>query len=201
MPNAEEYAWYKSHGICPKCQKRKAANGKTKCLQCQGEHIEWYVNWYQNLPPEKLKAKKARESAYHKQQRDERKAKGLCVDCGKYPAIQNRTRCRLCSAKQNAYQAEYRMKKAIQQGKDCTPRFKRTQLGKCYICGEPLSPESKTFCPKCLEIQRKKAAHMRTFIKPENRHFPESYQKWAAAFWAKKKYYIAKHKQKEGDAG
>lgn len=37
-----------------------------------------------------------------------RKAHGLCVQCGKRPAYQNRTRCEDCLAKSRAY---YRDKK------------------------------------------------------------------------------------------
>lgn len=157
MPDAETYAWYKAHGICPQCQRENAYGGKVLCLYCQGKQTESAVKYYQNLPEHKLKAKKQRESEYHKRIREERKAKGICVVCGKYPARQNITLCKICADKQNRYQARYRMKKAEQQGKDTTPRFMRTALGKCYICGEPVSDENKNFCPEHLEMQRKKA--------------------------------------------
>ena len=168
MPDAETYAWYKAHGICTQCNHEKAYGGKVTCLYCQGKQIESAVKYYQNLPESNRKAKKKRESDYHKRTRQERKAQGICVACGKYPARKNRTLCKICTGKQNRYQAGYRMKKAEQQGKDITPRFKRTSLGKCYICGEPVSDENKNFCPDCLEDQRKKAEHMRKFIDYEN---------------------------------
>ena len=178
MPDAETYAWYKSHGICPNCQREDAYGGKVLCLECQGKMTESAVKYYQNLPEPKLKAKKQRESDYHKRTREARKAQGICVACGKYPARQNRTLCKMCAHKQNLYQAEYRMKKAGQQSKDITPRFMRTALGKCYICGEPVSDENKNFCPKCLAIQRKKAEYMRSHIDYEN----HPHKKWHIAF-------------------
>ena len=178
MPDAKTYAWYKAHGICTQCQREKAYGGKVTCLYCQGKQIESAVKYYQNLPESKLKAKKQRESDYHKRIREERKEKGVCVACGKYPARQNRTLCKICTDKQNRYQAGYRMKKAEQQGKDITPRFKRTALGKCYICGETVSDENKNFCPKHLEIQRKKAEYMRSHIDYKN----HPHIKWHIAF-------------------
>lgn len=189
MPDAETYAWYKAHGICTQCHHEKAYGGKVTCLYCQGKQIESAVKYYQNLPESKLKAKKQRESDWHKRIREERKAQGICAACGKYPARQNRTLCRACTDKQNRYAAEYRMNKAEQQGKNITPRFKRTALGKCYICGEPVSDENKNFCPKHLEAQRKKAAYMRNLIDYNN----HPHVRWHTSFiqyrrWKKRNY-------------
>ena len=184
MPDAETYAFYKSRGICVRCMQADAYGGKTLCLTCQGKSLEESVRYCQTMTPEKRAAKNRRQADYSKRLRLERKALGICTACGKHPAKPQRTLCPICADKQNRRQEERRMRSAEQQGKDPTPRFKRTALGKCYICGEPVSPENKNVCPLHLEAQRKKAAHMRSRIDYQNHPF----RQWAAAFYAERRW-------------
>lgn len=183
MPNAEDYAWFKSHGICPTCQKYPLIKGKSVCVQCSGAKLEHSVNRWLNLPADQKQADNERRREYQKRRRQKLKESGICTMCGKSPAKQGRTLCALCASKHNRHVAAYTRKKRESQGKDGTPRAMRTSLGLCYICGNPVSSENRNFCAECLKVQRQKAQHMRQFVDYENHPFRELND----AFWNEKK--------------
>lgn len=182
MPDKADYAWYKAHHICTQCQKQTARKGKVTCLQCSGAAIETSLTYWHDMPDEKKQAKLERRRQYNKRRRDSLKQAGICTMCGKKPAKQGRTLCQTCANKNKMRVAACTRKKLESQGKDSTPRAMRTSLGKCYICGEPVSDESRNFCAGCLEVQRRKAAHMRAFIDHENHPF----RALNDAFWREK---------------
>lgn len=190
MPNAEDYAWFKSHGICPTCQKYPLAKHKSTCIQCSGVKLEAAVNKYLSLQGAEKQAEMQRRREYSKRSRELLKQQGICTMCGKHEAKQGRTLCAACNQKQKQRTLRCRMKKAESQGAEFVPRNMRTVLGLCYICGKPVSAESRNFCAECLEVQRRKASHMRVHITPESREYAK---KWIDAFWREKKYKGAKH--------
>ena len=112
MPNKEDYAWYKSHGICASCGKAKARKGKTTCLECSGRNLELAVIRYQNLSDYQLETKKKRDKECNRRIREERKSKGLCTACAKKPARENKTLCQICANKQKRCNEKYKRKKA-----------------------------------------------------------------------------------------
>lgn len=183
MPNAEDYAWFKSHGICPACQKYPLAKNKSTCVQCSGVKLEIAVNRYLNLQEAEKQAELQRCREYSKRRREMRKQLGICTMCGKHEARQGRTLCTLCADKQKRRQLQYRRKKAENKGAEFIPRNMRTNLGLCYICGKPVSSDNRNFCTECLKVQRRKAEHMRTFVDYENHPF----RSWQDAFWREKK--------------
>lgn len=192
MPNKEDYAWYKSHGICPTCGKQKSIKGKVNCLECSGRNLEWSVAYFQNLSEQCREARKKRVSEYNKRIRKERKQKGLCTACGKKQARENKTLCNICANKQKRNNEKYMRKKAESQGKDMIQRQFRTSLGMCYICGKAVSPENRNFCHECLERQRSKAEHMRKFIDYETNPWCVSFREMQKLSWIK---YQAKQQQ------
>ena len=64
---------------------------------------------------------------------------GICVNCGRAPAVEGRTRCLVCLARH----AE-RMRALRRQ---------RLQAGQCPHCGQPLAP-GRRHCPACRARER-----------------------------------------------
>ena len=125
MDDRTNYEWYKAHGICPCCQKRKARPGRVTCAECGGKNAAAARRSYAKLTPEEQEAYKARMRECHRawwakqpeerrrkyyeqsktcgrRLKEERKAAGLCVYCGKAPARPERLACEACAAKSAA---------------------------------------------------------------------------------------------------
>jgi hypothetical protein len=71
------------------------------------------------------------------------KEQGLCVICGKRPAVEGKCRCKMCLEKK---------RKAYYLQSDLIPRCERVANGLCYTCGEPVEEYGKKLCEKCSEI-------------------------------------------------
>ena len=101
----EVYAWRKAHNMCGRCGHEKAEEGSVFCSKCKVEGQERARNYYRNMPADKKRELLDRKKAV----RDERKAKGLCMRCGK-PVYKNFVLC-----KEHHYKAnEYRQKKKVE---------------------------------------------------------------------------------------
>ena len=73
----------------------------------------------------------------------ERKAAGICVDCGKEPARENRLHCAECGAKRSKRMAEKlaRLRKGWRA------------FGVCLLCGTREAMPKMTYCGVCSERQ------------------------------------------------
>lgn len=100
----ERRAWYKEHGICVCCLTNWAAPGRTQCETCTkliGERVE-------QRDPGRMKRR-----AYNRERRERLTARGLCIDCGRRPAIEGQTRCHTCARKKRESEQVYRIRKRI----------------------------------------------------------------------------------------
>ena len=92
----------------------------------------------------------------------ERKEKGLCVECGKRKAMNNRVRCGICLAKDRK---RHNLKNT--ELKDPTKnRQYRLENHLCYTCGTPLDKNNKsTVCDKCHKIFSESAKKSGAIVK------------------------------------
>ena len=106
-----DYAFYKSHGICPVCRTAALAPGRAACEDClEAERIR-NARRRAALTEEQHAAYTARQRQNTAKMRARRKAAGLCLDCGK-PAEPGRVLCLECKVrrkekKQRKEAAEY----------------------------------------------------------------------------------------------
>ena len=83
----ENYHWYRSKGICPRCCTRYAEPGFAFCKQCK-QHM---ADLAERRDPGSVKRKE-----YNRERRARLKAAGICTDCGKARAVEGRIRCQRC---------------------------------------------------------------------------------------------------------
>ncbi len=98
--NRELYLWYKERGICTKCKKRYAAPGHVTCEACLKKHREYEKRYSE------------RKAIKQKEVREQRKAQGLCVYCGR-KAVKDRVLCVECARKGSEAQQVRKMRKRL----------------------------------------------------------------------------------------
>lgn len=141
----EYYDTYKKLGICTSCGKNKAMENRVLCPDC--------------IEKDNLRTRtydKERKKFYNKRKRELCEALGVCTTCMTRDMKKGK-QCLECYTKRIR---KYREKQA-EQGK--LPRALWSEYGLCSICGEPVE-EGNKLCSKHLEIARKNATHMRSFI-------------------------------------
>jgi hypothetical protein len=152
----ELYYWYKEQGRCPKCG-GDPVRGKVFCINCLDRAAESERKKREKWTEEKRKMHNEQQREYHKKVREERKAKGICIECGKRPSGETQ-RCALCRYKINKKKREKHFAKG---GMTYEERIER---GRCYFCGAP-ALEGKRTCAKCYEREKIIAQNMRNHIK------------------------------------
>lgn len=152
----EIYDWYKEHGRCPKCG-GDPVRGKALCINCLDREAEKARERRKKWTEEKRKMRNEQMRKYIKRVREERKAKGICIECGKRPAG-NTQRCKLCQYKIN------KRKREKHRDNGGVTYEERIDPQKCYFCGYPVV-KGKRVCKRCLEREQKMAENMRTYIK------------------------------------
>lgn len=157
----ELYYWYKEHGRCPKCG-GDPVRGKVFCITCLDRATENERKTREKWTEEKRKMRNEQQREYHKKVREERKAKGICIECGKRPAGETQ-RCALCRYKINKAKRE----KHLAEGG--MTYDERTEQGRCYFCGAPAIEGRKT-CAKCYERERKLGQYMKSCVKHSGFH-------------------------------
>ena len=133
---ADRYAYRKSHGICVRCGRKKAASGITMCLDCRDIVNLHAMQRRDRMPEEKREKERRRVVESIMRSRRRREAQGLCVTCGKkMPEGSTRKSCPSCLAKGRRWQnAKYaRTRKKIRENKP----------GICRFCDEPVLPGKK----------------------------------------------------------
>lgn len=78
-------------GLCKLCGRVPAQASRKNCRTCLDKARQYYTH------SAKAEKKHARDRATYQ----DRKANGLCVECGLYPPRNKRTRCGKCTDKQN----------------------------------------------------------------------------------------------------
>lgn len=148
----EDYEWYKAHGICTECRKEKAFGNKTLCAGCiEKKTLENIKRYSENREDMLRKIKKAYKKRY-----SERKARGICVNCGKREAETGKVLCTRCNTAKKQKRLEYYYKKLCDE--NTVKRSDRVSLGLCFICGKPLNNHD-SLCDECFktaEIRMKK---------------------------------------------
>lgn len=101
----ERHAWYKEHGICPRCQ-NWAEPGKLYCRRC-----------YKRIRAVQDKRDPTHElrNAYQKERRARLKAAGLCTRCGKRATHDGQVLCEHCKVKNKESQIKYNIRKKLKQ--------------------------------------------------------------------------------------
>lgn len=97
------YTYYKSHGICVTCGQENAMPGRVRCWRClasQREHEAEYRERRGKCSEVVLIARRERDAA----KRAERRASGLCPNCGRKREDEAYALCEKCrqSAKRSA---------------------------------------------------------------------------------------------------
>ena len=93
------YEYYKKIGICPHCRQYKPAEGKVYCPNCLDEQATLQMIRRAKISEEEKQADRAKQRENAKIRYKERKAQGICVECGKRRARKNRTKCAMCADK------------------------------------------------------------------------------------------------------
>lgn len=100
----EEYMWYKSRGICPRCRTNYAEPGRVYCAGC----CRRIIRRKDMLDPDR-----ARRNQYSADRRQALKEQGMCVDCGRVKAAEGKTRCSACQRRSNESNRVYRIRQRI----------------------------------------------------------------------------------------
>lgn len=143
-----DYYYYKNNHICVQCRKNSAVKGQVYCYDCRE---------YRRKKSKKYRLKRnngtdQRQKKNYEKWVSEKKAAGLCIWCGKNPAINGKNLCGVCNARKNAKQ---RRKYRETHPNYITPDMRRSG-NYCYRCGIPLTEENRhnKLCLKCYEKAR-----------------------------------------------
>lgn len=149
MDNKEElndYFFYKSIGICPKCKKNQLAIGFSACPEC----LEKGTMYRSNLSEDKLKEMYKNQAEYNRNKAKERRSMGLCRRCNK-PAVSGKALCWYHLNKAREESKKRRIKNGAEQ-KGVKIR-RRIEAGLCSKCDNK-AVDGYKLCQKHLDIQR-----------------------------------------------
>lgn len=125
------YNWYKENNICVQCHEYSPAPGRVRCEVCLAIDAERHKN-----------QKKNDRRAYNKKLREERKAAGLCIDCGKPQCKASICFCIDCKIKNQRRNEKKKNKRSVEF---------RLINGLCKKCGnEPLYKGK--LCERCYNV-------------------------------------------------
>lgn len=148
------------------------------CFNCiYPDCINDYVKPYDAEYHKKYKKEHREQQNKRKRElRAERKASGICVECGKRPIAENsETRCIDCLLKFKRRDEEHRRKKGS------LPRELFDGVNLCQKCGKDRPVDGYKLCKSCLEKNRQSIAIGRTMRKNE------TFRKNIDGFWIEKK--------------
>lgn len=157
---------YQSLGICPICRTEKLFGDEKECPECRADRVNAVSDWRMR----NRASSNAYANSYHRKTYAERKARGICVRCGKRAALSGKTHCGICRDKHNSWQNEKKNTSGI-------PRVERVAYGLCYFCGEPLDREGRS-CTKCAERNRANLAKVDKSNNPWKIPTNSLYWKW-----------------------
>ena len=105
--------FYQSLGYCPICHENKIYGTEKECHECrEKKSIASYKSQIKARSEGKYYASKDCKNEWNRKRYSRLKNEGICVRCGKRPAENGKTRCRLCLDKEADRQRErrYRLK-------------------------------------------------------------------------------------------
>lgn len=165
--------YYLSHGRCPQCAgKRPVLPGRKRCAECTERNRAYNLNrtrafrsagqcvacgvelengWHKRLCPtcnENAKAYVQKHRQAKRDERHERMAFGVCVDCGVREPVPGRKRCAECIERRNNTDAHVKEVERLNQLKES-----RKANGLCIRCGNPVAPGHRR-CEKCMAYMR-----------------------------------------------
>ena len=164
-----------AQGLCPKCGKHPPAPGLSQCAPCteksnrasRARDARLRAAGIPRRDPEKARLGERRR---RRRRTDERRAKGLCPECGKRPPAPGHTVCAPCGEEQRATaRARYARGKAagklyggrkvstrrrIGRERSAKRRAERLAAGLCTSCGTRPSAGDGTQCEPCREARR-----------------------------------------------
>lgn len=142
----ELYYLYVSHGICPKCGKRDAMPNRICCFECLYTMNERSVKAYHEMSDEERQSYLQKCRVRNKKRYQERKAAGICVQCGKRPPESGKVRCTECSIKCRRNATKYNRERGV---------LPQSLLGDGYHCSRcGAAVEKKKMCDHCLAVNR-----------------------------------------------
>ena len=164
-----------AQGLCPKCGKRPPEPERSQCGPCldkdaaAGRARDARLR-AAGIPRRDRERATAYERERFRREAEQRRAAGLCVRCGKSPAVQGRTMCEPCAEERRARErAKYAKAKAagkLYGGRNVETRRRigreksarrlaaRLAAGLCTSCGKRPSADSGTTCEPCREARR-----------------------------------------------
>ena len=105
----ETRQWYLALGFCPSCHKERVYGSEKQCPECRAKRIvSNQLATQKAIVLGKEWAKPEYNNANNRKRYAERKEQGICIKCGKRPAENGKTRCRLCLDKAADRAREYR---------------------------------------------------------------------------------------------
>ena len=164
-----------TQGLCPKCRKQPPAPGRSQCEPCaEKKRIAGRVRDAGLRAASKPRRDREKARAYGRQRRRrqaaERRARGLCPDCGKQPPAPDASLCAPCGDHRRAAErARYATGKAagkLYGGRDPEQRRKlareksqrrlreRLEAGLCTHCGHRPPAADGTTCEPCRESRQ-----------------------------------------------
>lgn len=137
---AATYAWMRQRQVCVRCQTQDAFTlaGKCLCADCAEKESQ-------------RSRDKAARTARKTAKDNERKAAGLCVQCGK-TLDRDGIYCRRCVFIKNRNQRRKRIEDGI--------NWPRGDNGYCYQCNKELRLPGRGVCQKCYDQQLGRLSHV-----------------------------------------
>lgn len=145
MPSKEDYAFYKSIGVCTTCRKKMAVPGKTDCEECAEKKRRYAARYYKENAEH---LKEASKSRYQK-----RIGSGVCARCSK-PATHG-IYCYDCFLYQKRKTREKAERNRLKRHEKGLVSERRAMEGKCRFC-ENIAIPGMTICEEYREKMRKK---------------------------------------------
>ena len=165
----------RAKGLCLKCGKRPPAPERSQCGPClekdaaAGRARDARLR-AAGIPRRDRERATAYERERSRREAEQRRAAGLCVRCGKSPAVEGRTMCEPCAEERRTRErAKYAKAKAagklyggrnvetrrrLGREKSARRRAARLAAGLCTSCGKRPSAEDGTTCEPCREARR-----------------------------------------------
>lgn len=129
------YQYYKKLNRCVICHKQDAytLNGRARCAECAeydcGQH---------------KKSGYAKANERLKSYRDAWRAKGICIRCGKSPAVSGKSYCGVCAEYTNRYKKNRRIESGI--------NYPRGDNGFCWQCNKRPDEDGMKVCKECYAL-------------------------------------------------
>ena len=137
-------AIYRKLGFCPRCGQAEIYGDERACPECRAKETIATAKWRaKNKEHYNQVHKEWAKNSYY-----ECKAKGICVVCRKRKASEGKTRCSICTAKENE-------RRRIREGEKI-PRTERYLHGLCALCDSP-PMEGYKLCEKHYQTSIKAA--------------------------------------------